>query len=400
MSYFPPYIDMSGLNIPSLHDIREDLIEGYKLIYGQDCYLEPDSADYQWISIVALRIYDALQSVQLIYNNRGPMTAIGSGLDQIVKMNGIRRIAETYSNCEVYLTGKVDTIINNGIVADNTGNRWRLPNVIQLVPKAGEPEVGELYVTAICEKPGVISALPGDISTIVTPTAGWLGVENKTAAIEGRGRETDAELRFRQSLSVSRPSMTLLTGTQSAIAAMDTVSRYNVLENYTNEYDMHGNPPHSITCVVEGGKDEDIAQTIWENRGLGVYTNGDVFVDIVDPYTGIVTSIGFFRPTYADIYATLTVEGYADEGYTTATTEAIRKAIVDYLNGLQIGADVTISALYAAAMSVTENLKRPRFSVWSITAAKVSSPQDHYDLTILFNEVARCALSNIDIIIV
>lgn len=400
MSYFYPYIDMSGLRIPSFEDIQQDLITGYKLIYGQDCYLEPDSAEYEWITIVALRIYDALQSVQLAYNNRGPMTAIGSGLDQIVKMNGIRRIAQTYSNCEVYLTGKVDTIISNGIVTDKTGNRWHLPNLVQLTANVDDPELGEALVTVICEEPGVISALPDDINTIATPTAGWLSVTNKAAAIEGRNRETDAELRLRQSLSVSRPSMNLLTGTWSAIAAMNTVSRYNVLENYTSEYDMHGNPPHSITCVVEGGKDEDIAQTIWDNRGLGVYTNGDVFVDIVDPYTGIVTSIGFFRPTYADIYATLTVEGYADEGYTTATTEAIRKAIVDYLNGLQIGADVTISALYAAAMSVTENLKRPRFSVWSITAAKVSSPQDHYDLTILFNEVARCALSNIDIIIV
>lgn len=398
MSYFTPYIDAAGLHIPTYEDIRDDLIDYYKSIYGQDCYLEEDAADYQWISVVALRIYDALNSVQLAYNNRAPQTAIGSGLDQIVKMNGIARLAASYSTCEVYLTGEIGTVIANGIVGDSSGYQWELPASVVLSEDEDEPTIGSATVTATCKTIGAISALIGDITSIVTPTSGWTAVINLVAAATGDPIETDAELRERQALSTSRPSMNLLTGTWSALAALTNVSRYNVIENYTNEYDEHGTPPHSITCVVEGGTDQDIAETIWNNRGIGVLTNGDEHVSITDPVSGIVTSIGYYRPTYVPIFVTLVVEGYSAEGYTTATTDLIKQAIVDYLNALQIGADVTISALYAAAMAVTADIHDPMFSIWSITMSKVASPQDQYDIDLLFNEVAQGVLANIDVV--
>jgi len=391
MSYIAPYVDSSGLVNPTYEDIKEDLIEYFKTFYGQDCYLEIDSADYQYLSIVALRMYDALNSVQLAYNNRGPSTAIGSGLDQIVKMNGIARKSATYSTCIVTITGTTGTIITDGIVSDASGYKWDLPSTVTI------PEGGAIDVTATCQTVGAISALSGDISLITTPTAGWTGVTNAAAATTGEPVETDSQLRARQALSTTAPSQTLLTGTISAIAAMEDVTRYNVVENYTNYDDADGNPPHSITCVVEGGDDDDVAQTIWENRGLGCYTNGDVEVEVVDPITDIVTTIRFYRPIYIDIYVTLWIDGFSSKGYTSVTTLAIQQAIVDYLNALQIGADVTISALYAAAMAVTDDIHDPIFSISLLSAAKVSSPQEGYDIVLGFNEVARGVLGNITV---
>ena len=391
MSYAAPTITSAGLFISTYLDLQEDLIDYFKTIYGQDCYLEEDSADYQWLSIVSLRHYDCLSSLQLCYNNRGPQTAIGSGLDQIVKLNGLERKSSTYSTCLVKLTGIAGTIIYDGEVVDTSGYRWSLPSSTEI------DDDGTVEVTATCQTVGAIVALENAISIIGTPTAGWLSVTNEVAATIGLPVETDAALRARQALSTTRPSMNLLTGTISAIAAMEDVTRSRVVENYTNEYDIHGNPPHSITCVVEGGTDEDIAETIWLNRGIGCYTNGDVEVPVTDPITGIVTNIRFYRPIYVSIYVTVTLTPLYD--YSSAVTEAIRQAIVDYLNALQIGSDVTISALYAAAMAVTEDIHDPKFSILEITAASIASPQETIDITLLFNQVARGILGNVDIVV-
>lgn len=396
MSYTAPYIDESGLVIPSYEDILAYLIGVYKNIYGQDVYLEEDSADYQWISIVALRMHDSLNSVQLSYNNRSPQTAVGSGLDQIVKMNGIARKVASYSTCQVILEGEIGTVIRNGIVSDVNGKQWSLSEEVTL-EETGSPPIGQAEVTATCQEIGAIVARIGDITNIVTPTAGWTSVENEAPAAVGDSVETDVELRQRQALSVTQPSMNLLTGTWSALMAMTNVARVNVVENPTNEYDIHGTPPHSITCVVEGGTDQDVAETIWANRGLGVLTNGDVLVDILDPITGIVTTIGFVRPEPVPIYATIYLASLT--GYTSATELEIREAITAYINSLHIGISLTISALYASAMSVVDDLRTPSFSISSITCSAVASPQEENDIQLLFNQMAYADLSNIEVVV-
>lgn len=409
MSYVKPFIDSSaGLVIPTYIDIRDGLIDSFKSIYGQDCYLEEDSADYQWISIVALRLYDALNSVQLCYNNRAPATAVGSGLDQIVKINGISRSPATYSTCEVILSGTIGTVISNGVVSDVSGYKWDLPDTVTLV-SSGSPATGQATETATCQTIGAITALPGDIDTISTPTAGWTSVTNTAAAVAGQDVETDLELRLRQTLSVTRPSMDLLSGTIAALAAVENVTRYNVLENATNVDDAYGNPPHSITCVVEGGTNADIAEAIYLNRGLGVLTNcgvtsGDppVPVDengrciaVTSSTTGITTYIGFYRPEYINIY--VTAEIYPLTGYTSATALLIQEAINDYLNSLQIGEDVTVSAVIAAAMAVTSDLTKPSFSITDLFIAKIPSPGDSVDIILLFNQVSYCETSFVTI---
>lgn len=101
MAYFKPYIDASGYHYPTYNDIRDDMIDHFRQIYGQDIYLGNDSQDYQMISIFALKIYDTFQAVELDYNNRSPKTAIGTALDGLVKINGLTRKKASYSTVQV-----------------------------------------------------------------------------------------------------------------------------------------------------------------------------------------------------------------------------------------------------------------------------------------------------------
>lgn len=389
MAYFAPYIDSSGLHIPTYTDIRDKMVADAKEIFGNDVYLENDSQDYQLISAIAIITYDAMQAVQIAYNSRSPVTATGSALDALVKINGIQRKSASYSTCIVELSGTIGTVINNGVVKDVYGNLWNLPPQVILTANPTASSVA-------CSVLGNTQAAIGDISQIDTPTAGWTGVINPSVAVAGLPVETDAQLRSRQAISAAVASQTLLDGINAGIGSVSGVSRWVVYENDTNTEDVYGadDPGHSITCVVEGGSDADIAEQIYLRKGIGCYVNGDEVVDITDAYNR-TTSIRFFRPTIVDIDVAITVSGHT--GYSPTIAAQIKQAVVDYLNSLEIGTSLVISAVQYAAMSVNTNLARPTFSITALTICKHGGTPGTSDIAILFNEVTAGDLANVTI---
>ena len=388
MAYSAPTITSAGLSIPSYLDIRDDLINTARQIFGNDIYLEQDSMDYQYISAIALKISDDMHGLQLAYNNRSPVTAIGVGLDAIVKINGIKRKNASYSTCTVTITGDAGTTISNGIISDLSGNNWSLPASVEI------PSSGIIDVSAVCQKIGSVVATIGTLTKITTPTKGWISVTNNVSAIVGQPIEEDSELRSRQTISTALPSQTLLEGTLAGIASVSNVTRWKGYENDTNLIDSNGLPAHSITCVVEGGTDLDIAQQIYSRKGIGCYTNGTTLVNIVDIYD-IPTAIRFYRPSYVDIDVTVNVKQFS--GYTDANTVQIKQSIADYLNGLQIGDDLAVSSLWYAALSVNPNIKNPIFSLTSLTAGKHGMDQGTSDILTLFNEVTQGNIANVTV---
>lgn len=380
MAYFAPYIDESGLKIPTYIDIREQLKNDAKAIFGQDIYLENDSQDYQWIATVSEKIYDALQLAQLVYNNRGPSTAVDNALDGIIKINGIKRKSASYSTCLVTISGVSGTVIKDGIITDKGNIKWDLPSTITI------PQSGKIDVLAVCEIPGPIVANPGDLICIYNPTYGWNGVYNSTNAELGSDIESNSKLRKRQSQSTAQPSRTVLEGTKGAIAQLKDVTRSKVYENDTKQVDSRGLPPHSITCVVEGGNDEEIANAIFLHKGPGCYTNGDITVNVTDS-KGQVTPIRFFRPTYIDIAEVINIKALS--GYTTAITNSIKKNIQTYLNSLEIGSSLAISSLWGIALQSMSDLANPTFSITGITVAKHGEALNSDDVDIKFNQVCR-----------
>lgn len=384
--YFAPYIDKTGLHIPTYNSIKEELIKDAKNIFGQDIYLENDSQDYQWIATISEKIYDALQLAQQVYNNRSPSTATQNGLDTIVKINGIKRHSQSFSKVPITVSGVSGTVINNGIVTDKGNIKWRLPNKVII------PDKGQIDVIATCELPGPILANKGDITGIYNPTYGWNGVFNNESSQPGSYVEDDFKLRKRQANSTAQASLTLLEGTAGAIADIKDVTRSKVYENDTNNIDEKGLPPHSITAVVEGGMDKDIATQIWHHKGIGCFSNGDIVVAIEDS-RGQKAPIRFFRPKYCDVIISISIKPLS--GYTTDTTKKIKENIQNYINALEIGASLSISALWGVALQAMPDLTTPMFSITSITAAKQGETQQSKDIELGFRDVCRCSLENI-----
>jgi uncharacterized phage protein gp47/JayE len=389
MAYAAPQITSAGLQISPYADILKDLLSQFTGIYGSTIYLGPDSADYQMLSVFAAKISDVFQAIQLAYNARSPLTAIGSDLDSVIKLNGLARGAAVNSTCPVILTGSAGAVILNGAVKDTNGNTWTLPGPVTIGP------TGTVTVTATCSIPGPIAADPGTITGMATPAAGWTSVTNAVAATLGANTEADSALRARQAVSVALPSLTMLQATVAAIAATPGVTRIYVDENPTGATNANGNPPHSITAVVEGGTDLAVATAIYSKRGIGCLTNGTMSVQVVDPINGTTTPIGFDRPTYTPIFVTIQIHGLT--GYTSDIVGRIQAAVVSYLNSLQIGESVTYSGVYGTALSVMPNLSLPTFSIRSLATGTSANPTGTTDISLAFNQVAKGIAANVSV---
>lgn len=394
MAYFPPFVDSAGLHLPTLSDITAYEQAAFLSVYGQTIATGNDSADIQWINNFSLMINDAFNTAQLAVNARSPATAIGADLDSVVKINGITRKSSTASQTVLVITGTPNQVFDSLVAQDQNGFLWDLPSTIQILSG------GTVNVTGVCQSAGAIGAAPNTINIRSTPQSGWFSVTNPAAAIPGQPVENDSQLRGRQAVSVSLSSKTLVQGTLAGIAAVTGVTRYGTIgvENPTGAVDGFGNPPHSISMVVEGGTDLDVATAIYSNKTPGGFTNpgttgNAVTVPVVDPITGAVMNVGFQRPTYVPIFVTLNIHGLS--GFTSAVQANIAAAVVTYLNSLQIGESLTISALYAIALSVMPNLSLPQFSVQSLFAGTSAGPTFAIDISLNFNQVSQGFAGNI-----
>lgn len=396
MSYVPPSVGPAGLTIPVYEDILDDNLAGYLAIFGANQYVGQDSAIYQLISVISLKIADVMEGLQYVYNQFGALTAVGAGQDRIYKLNGIARLPYTYSTASLTVVGTPGTVINNGAVQDSNGFTWLLPPVVTI------PGGGTITVTVTCTTPGNVTAEPNAIDIIATPIGGWTSATNPAIAAPGDPIETDSQFRARQSISTAVPSKTMLAGTTADIAAIPGVTRLNVLENFTGAVDIFGNPPHSLTCVVEGGTEAAISQAIYNNRGIGPGTNGEVngsptpqtvTVVVLDPITGYPTPISYLTPTYVPIFVSMSVHGLA--GFTSATLAAIQAAVVEYLNSLEIGESIVYSELYGAALNARSNPDMPTFSIRSVTSGLAASPSGTVDIPLNFYQVAEGVSVNV-----
>jgi hypothetical protein len=119
----------------------------------------------------------------------------------------------------------------------------------------------------------------------------------------------------------------MLAGTYAAIAAIDNVQRLAVYENDTNssavnpDTNPYGLPAHSITCVVEGGDTETIADAILRHKGVGCYTNGNISTTIQDA-GGYANVVRFYRPDAVPIYVTVTLTPYS--GYLSTMADEVK----------------------------------------------------------------------------
>ncbi|MET3654100.1 baseplate J/gp47 family protein [Dyella japonica] len=379
-----PIISSTGISAPSYADVLAYLQSQFQSIYGADIYLDPDSQDGQFLGIVASAINDANAVAIQIYQSMSPATSQGAALSNNVKLNGIARAVSSFSTVDVLITGQAGVTITNGIVQDSNGNQWALP------PSVVIPAAGQITVTATSSVIGAIDAPAGSVTVIKTPTLGWQSVTNPSDATPGEPVESDADLRYRQTVSTAIPSLTVLDGIVGSVASITGVDRLRAYENDTNATDSNGIPSHSISMVIDGGDATAIANAIATKKTPGAGTYGTTSVSVTDIYGRPIT-IRFFRPTAQPITVAISLKALA--GYSTTIGQAVQQAVSDYVNGVDIGGGSSGTVEWADAITAANSV--PNSNTFKLTALTLTGPGGAGvpDVPLAFNQVSTCTPS-------
>ena len=217
------------------------------------------------------------------------------------------------------------------------------------------------------------------IDTISTPVLGWDSVSNPVEAAIGSFIETDSELRERFRNSKFDKSTNVIEALYSAILGIQGVQDLRIYENDTSVTDSNGVLGHSFLTIVDGGLGSAIAQAIWDNKPIGILSQGNTTVTVLDTQ-GLPHDVNFSRPVPVTVYIEISLT--INSQFPPNGEGAIRDALIQYISDLKIGDDVVYSRLYTPINSI------PGHQVNSLNISTSPSPVGMSNLTIDFDELA------------
>ena len=358
--YFAPYIDSSGVHLPTYQDRLDALVSSYRSVFGPEINLEISAPDYQLLSVFARALDDLSQLILADFSARNPQYASGTALDLLLPLMGLHREGATFSTVMLTLSGTPNAVLPSAPEAmDDAGHLWQCS-----VSGITLDSSGSATVRASCTTPGAVAAPPGSVCRLVSPVAGLTSVVNETAAVPGVEAESDASCRNRLRLAAAAPAVSTLEALSSAVRSVPRVTSCAVYENDTDSTDARGIPSHSVCVVVSGGLTADLAPVIFAKKAPGIGTYGTVSASVTDAF-GISHTVKFSRPASAP--AALSVELSPLPGFDASVVDRIKTALSEYGASLEIGQDLVVPALYGLCYAQDRG-SSPTFSVSLLSA--------------------------------
>jgi uncharacterized phage protein gp47/JayE len=272
----------------------------------------------------ALNDFDALSGVVVTGN-------YASGFDiEFDELDGLQE--QTSITCESNLTASAVPVT---------------PTVTQT--QVGVPQ-GQVNMTATATGPK--DAPSGTINVIDTPVSGLTRVTNPVDAEAGRNRETDAEYRTRRGISLSISGSTSVDAIRAKLLALDDVTAVAVLEN-VEITEVDGRPAKSFEAIIDGGNEEEIAQTIWDNKPAGIKAYGNTSQEIADSL-GQAQEISFSRAVDVPIFLSIDLE--TDNAFPANGADTVLEAILDYADTMTIGQDVVVYPTLIAQLATVPGI--------------------------------------------
>ena len=252
--------------------------------------------------------------------------------------------------------GVAGALGNAGMTVETSGGQVRAYDVstegrsILLSPNMTFAEIGTPHVVETPE-PMSEAAEPGQISETVSLPSFALRVDNRAPGVEGRTRESDAELQQRYSEGVfvlgaaTLPS--LAPNVRRVPGVLDVVTR----KNDTDFETPAGLLPHSTHFIVDGGIDAEVAREIYRVIAAGILTNGAVSVAL-DTEEGPQT-IRFDRPAPVYVWVRVFVTPKSDaSAFPPDGLGRIRDGVVSQGSALHSGEAVVWQAFFTPVYAV------------------------------------------------
>lgn len=355
----------NGFERLTYEDILTKQIERAKLLFGE----EIDTSD-QSIFGKILRLYclDASENQELaesVYLSAFPNTARGTSLDRVCSLIGISRNSESYAQHEIIIKGTAGTVIEMGFFV-SAGDI-----VFHTVEDYTIGSDGTVTAVVECNEAGTIGNVPdGTISSIVNPIPNVTGIEHTQIIRNGKGIETDYQLRNRFSESLSAYGSGTMDAIQSAVLRVDGVEMV-LLQEFDGGFNCY------VLCNRPSVIGQAIAEAIFSKKPIGVRSAGKKVYAVKD-ISGRKHDIGFSLVQEKNIYVRCTVK--LEDGVSESLTiQAIKENIVNKLSTYKIWQKVTATSLYSEVfvdgVSDVTNLEIKMYSDDHWTNVVYSSPE-------------------------
>lgn len=255
---------------------------------------------------------------------------------------------------------------------------------------------------------GINSALEitgGSSNTELGYTLSSIQIGTSGDAIVGRNEESDEDLRLRRVQLLRNSGASTVEAIRAGLLdpiVTPGVEQAFVFENETDIIDGDGRPPHSFEAVVFGGTDEDIAQTLFDLKPIGIQTFKVVGPDgvsvVITDSQGTDHTINFSRAdiitehTIVDISVVAADFGGGDQ---VAGEQQVRTAIKALGDTLDVGEDIIILRFKCVPLEIAGVQ-----DVTDIFIEDVEPPTNQANIVISQRELATFITTNIDINVV
>ncbi|WP_438347291.1 baseplate J/gp47 family protein [Paenibacillus sp. FA6] len=348
-------LDRTGFKRRRFEDLFAEMNDKAKETFGEKVNTSERSPLGIILRIFAWFLSKLWVTAEDVYNNSYINSAEGSSLDRLGPHVGITRVLDQYARGTVQLTGTSGHTLAQGFrVATETKVYFDTTEDITF----DSTGIATVPVEAVeAGQAGNVAA--GSIIVIVNPTPDVTGVTNIVPATAGREKMTDLEFRDLFTQSVAGGGAATIDALIGALLRINSVRAATVIQNYSNEPDVAGRPPHTYQCYVLGGDDDEIAQAIFSTGAGGIESYGDIVKTVLD-IGGYGHEVKFSRAeeVILQVFVNLTT----NEQYPADGDEQIRSAIVRYIGGedggsYYSGLSMGASAVYKKLVSVIDQIE-------------------------------------------
>lgn len=193
-----------------------------------------------------------------------------------------------------------------------------------------------------------------DAGTIVnqqSPVEEIDNVTNSQAAEGGQDMETDLDFRNRLLLASNSNESGTINGVYTALMNTQGVTAVKSVYNASiSDNDSYGNPPKTVHYYVQGGTDQDVANTIFRVGGGGIVLYGSLSKTVIDD-SGSTQTIFFDRPQETPIYVKASIK-VSDSFDQSEGTDDIKAAIEGYIESLKMGDTVVTNQFFSNVYAI------------------------------------------------
>lgn len=352
----------------STDELLQVLMDNARSVFGEDLNDDEEAVIRIFYTPVARMLADLQNDLRTVLNSAQLDYAEGLALDLLTALIGVRRNPAKKATGEATFSrqtaASVDYTIPRGTViqTDSVDPIRFVTTEVSTLP-AGQTSVSGVPIEAVVA--GVNANIGANTLRVMTdPPTGVEEVTNPAQTDGGRNVENDDELRERAKDELSVGIRGTARAIRNRLLKMEDVNSVSLFINDGESTDADGIPPHHTECVVEGGLDQEVGQTIFDTKGAADGTHGGAHGAPVTVQAeignGQTHAVSFSRPNVVQIYIDMELEtNSAYQG-----DDDVRNAIVRYIGGtattgnsnngeLRTGDDVIYTKILSAILSVS-----------------------------------------------